>query len=277
MRNIPSPTSPLSELVLPAWGDLCQSSHYTVGWATTRAEIADAQRLRWSVFADELGAKLNSPIKGLDIDIFDGFCEHLLVKDANGCIVGTYRALLPAKAELCGRWYASDEFYLRPLLPYARSALEVGRSCVHADHRNGTVMLMLWKELARLMERNQLKLLFGCASVSMADGGRNALAVAQYISERRMHDHEIMCRPVTGLPLDAPLPAASEAELPPLLKGYLRLGARIGSAPAWDHAFNCADFLVVLRKDQISARYARHFFGAGHKVESAPERKLVAA
>ena len=111
------------------------------------------------------------------------------------------------------------------------------------------------------MERHHLSLLFGCASVSLADGGANALAVWQHMVEKRQLDESISCKPIHALPLDAALPAASSAALPPLLKGYLRLGARVASAPAWDRDFNCADFLIVLRKDHISARYAKHFFG----------------
>ncbi len=238
--------------------------NYSVSWASTPSELRAAQALRWQVFASELGAKLNSPVHGLDIDEFDPFCEHLLVKDGRGEVVGTYRALLPEQAELACGWYSSTEFYLKPLLPQAHRAMEVGRSCVHADHRNGTVMMMLWQALARHMDSHGLDRLFGCVSVpTRADGGRMAASLWQHFVEKQHLDAELFCKPRIPLNVGALDGSMLEAKLvmPPLLKGYLRLGAKIASAPALDESFGCADFLIVLRKEDIAARYARHFFG----------------
>jgi putative hemolysin len=293
MRDLPSPTKPFFSLGLPKWMQAWQQrrparrplgtdgaghkadavaaavqalpgpaqQHYTAAWATSLDEVRETQALRWKVFAEELGARLNSPVRGLDIDPFDAFCDHLLVRDHRGEVVGTYRALRPAQAEACGMWYSSLEFYLKPLFAHAHRSLEVGRSCVHRDHRNGTVMLLLWQELARHMDRHRLDLLFGCASVPMDDGGHGAASLWREFLEKGLVDEAVFCRPRKPLPLEA-LDASQKAEQPPLLKGYLRLGARIASAPAWDRDFNCADFLIVLRKENISPRYARHFFGA---------------
>jgi putative hemolysin len=237
---------------------------YTTCWASNAQELRAAQALRWQVFADELGAKLASPVKGLDIDPFDRFCHHLLVKDASGKVVGTYRALLPEQAELACGWYSSTEFYLKPLLPYAARMMEVGRSCVHPDHRNGTVMMMLWQELARFMDANKLDMLFGCASVpTRADGARMAARIWQHAIDKQMLDTQHFCKPKTPLDIEKLGNVSSNEELvmPPLLKGYMRLGARIASAPALDADFGCADFLIVLRKEDITPRYAKHFFG----------------
>jgi putative hemolysin len=239
-------------------------ANYTVSWASSTQELRAAQALRWQVFAGELGAQLNSPIQGLDIDEFDPFCEHLLVKDERGEVVGTYRALLPEQAELACGWYSSTEFHLKPLLPQAHRAMEVGRSCVHADHRNGTVMMMLWQALARHMDSHGLDRLFGCVSVpTRADGGRMAASLWQHFVEKQHLDTELFCKPRIPLNVQAFDGSTPETKLvmPPLLKGYLRLGAKIASAPALDASFGCADFLIVLRKEDIVPRYARHFFG----------------
>jgi putative hemolysin len=239
-------------------------ANYSVSWASTNEELRAAQALRWQVFAGELGAKLKSPIHGLDIDEFDPFCEHLLVKDEHGEVVGTYRALLPDQAELACGWYSSTEFHLKPLLPQAHRAMEVGRSCVHSDHRNGTVMMMLWQALARHMDSHGLDRLFGCVSVPIrADGGRMAASLWQHFVEKQHLDAELFCKPRIALDVQALDGSTPETKLvmPPLLKGYLRLGAKIASAPALDASFGCADFLIVLRKEDIVPRYARHFFG----------------
>jgi putative hemolysin len=250
--------------IIPAAHEtLLGENAYTAHWASSPEEVRAAQALRWQVFAGEMGAKLNSPVQGLDIDPFDWFCEHLLVKDATGAVVGTYRALLPEQAELACGWYSSTEFYLKPLLPYAERVMEVGRSCVHADHRNGTVMMMLWQELARFMDRQGLDWLFGCVSVpSRADGGRMAASLWQHFNEKQLFDHDVFCKPKTPLDVES-LNGSLDAQvvMPPLLKGYLRLGAKIASAPALDEAFGCVDFMIILRKEDIAPRYAKHFFG----------------
>jgi putative hemolysin len=240
---------------------LARVDGYSASWAETRDEIEQAQRLRWQVFAQELGARLDSPVPGLDIDAFDAWCRHLLVKDSDGRVVGTYRALSPLMAQLCGSHYADGEFDLAALRPFAGRAMEVGRSCVHAEHRNGTVMLLLWQELARTLQRESLDLMFGCASVPLDDGGANARAVWRHIVDKGLLDHAIACAPRQPLPLDAVAEApGATPDIPPLVKGYLRLGARVAGPPAWDREFGCADFLIILRRDHISPRYARHFF-----------------
>jgi putative hemolysin len=153
---------------------------------------------------------------------------------------------------------------LKPLLPHAARVMEVGRSCVHPDHRNGTVMMMLWQELARFMDVHKLDMLFGCASVpTRADGGRMAARIWQHALDKQMLDTDIFCNP--RLPLDIEkhgnAMTSDELVMPPLLKGYMRLGAKIASAPAMDEDFGCADFLILLRKADITPRYAKHFFG----------------
>lgn len=248
----------------PGAPSLNQEHAYSVCWATNTAEIRAAQALRWQVFADEMGASLHSPVRGLDMDVFDPFCEHLLVKDAQGNVVGTYRALLPEKAELACGWYSSTEFHLKPLLPHAERVMEVGRSCVHADHRNGTVMMMLWQELARFMDSQGLDWLFGCASVPVRDDkGRMAANLWRHFIDKQWIDHEVFCKPKHPLDVETMDVSidATQLVMPPLLKGYLRLGAKIASAPALDEQFACADFLILLRKEDIAPRYAKHFFG----------------
>lgn len=258
-----APSTHNTDLTLAAINPVTEHT-YSASWARTGEELRAAQALRWQVFAVEMDARLSSPKPGLDIDPFDRFCEHLLVKDSAGNVVGTYRALLPEQADqLCG-WYSSTEFHLKPLQPHAARVMEVGRSCVHPDHRNGTVMMMLWQELARFMDSRGLDWLFGCASVPMkGDQGLMAASLWQHFVDHQRLDTEVFCKP--RKPLDVEMHNAridaSQLQMPPLLKGYLRLGAAIASAPAVDEQFGCADFLVLLRKQDITPRYARHFFG----------------
>jgi putative hemolysin len=222
------------------------------------SEVAEAQRLRYRVFAEEMGARLSGD-NGRDIDGFDAMCDHLLVRDVDtGEVVGTYRILEPHMAAEAGGYYSAGEFDLTRLLHLAPSMVEVGRSCVDARYRNGTTISLLWAGLAKYMMSRGYEHLIGCASISMADGGYNAAAVYQRLAERYMSPNEYRVFPHTPLPLQA-LSNANEAVMPPLIKGYMRLGAYICGEPAWDPDFNSADLLVMLPISRLTKRYADHF------------------
>lgn len=226
--------------------------------ARTPSEVAEAQRLRYRVFAEEMGAKLVST-DGRDVDGFDALCDHLLVRDMDsGEVVGTYRMLDPHMATEAGGYYSAGEFDLTRLLHLAPSMVEVGRSCVDARYRNGTTISLLWAGLAKYMMSRGFEHLIGCASISMADGGHNAAAVYARLSERYLSPNEYRVFPHTPLPLDA-LATDIEPAVPPLLKGYMRLGAYICGEPAWDPDFNTADLLVLLPISRLTKRYASHF------------------
>jgi putative hemolysin len=231
----------------------------SVGIAADAAERRAAQRLRWKVFAEELGAKLGSAEPGIDQDIFDAYCEHLVVRDGNE-VVGTYRLLPPEGAKKIGLYYSETEFDLIRLRGIRSRMVEVGRSCIAPQYRSGAVIALLWSGLARYMLAHGHGYLGGCASISLADGGRAAATL------RGLDEHlapvEYRVTPRRKLPLQESS-SDSKAQLPPLVKGYLRCGAWVCGEPAWDPEFNCADFFMLLPVARIEARYARHFFGPG--------------
>ncbi|RYY56186.1 MAG: GNAT family N-acetyltransferase [Comamonadaceae bacterium] len=245
-----------------------------VAWARTPAEVREAQRLRFQVFATEVGARLSPPAgtpPGLDVDRFDPHCDHLLVRaGSSGPVVGTYRVLPPDRARVAGGWYGESEFDLAPLQALRPRALELGRSCVHADWRSGGVILAMWSALAAYMVRRGLDSMVGCASIGLAGGPEPALAVWDHLRRTHMAAPAWRVRPWQPLPgaagdadghaddARAPLPAST----PPLLKGYLRCGARVLGPPALDAAFNTADLPLLLRLEDMAPRYRRHLLDA---------------
>jgi putative hemolysin len=237
------------------------ASRYSLLLTTDSDDVRAAQRLRHQVFAGELGAVLHSPEPGLDVDRFDAFCDHLVVReDATGEIVGTYRMLPPARARAAGALYAESEFEMDDLAPLRPSLVETGRSCVHPDHRDGAVVGLAWAGLARYMLLTGNRWLTGCASVPLSDGGAVAAGVRDRVLARHLAPEPHRVRPLR--PWDpAGVSRPRRAQLPPLLRGYLRLGAWVCGAPAHDPDFDCADFLVLLGLDHMDDRYVRYFLG----------------
>ncbi len=232
-----------------------------VGLATSPTEVLEAQKLRYRVFADEMGARLNPRTPGVDRDLYDPFCEHLIVRDEDaGRIVGTYRILSPSASREVGSYYSENEFDLTRLRHLKSRMVEIGRSCIDAEYRSGAVITLLWSGLARYMLENNYDYLIGCASVSMADGGHMAASLYNRLKDEHLCPLEYRVFPRTPLPLAA-LRQDLDAETPPLIKGYLRAGAWICGDPAWDPDFNTADLPVLLPVSRLDARYAKHFMG----------------
>jgi putative hemolysin len=230
-----------------------------VSMARTGAEVEEAQRVRYQVFAEEMGAKLPSANEGLDRDRFDKYCEHLLVRNLqNNKVVGTYRIMPPEQARLAGGYYSETEFDLSSLVNLRDSIVEVGRSCVHSDYRDGATITQLWSGLADYIGKHDHEYLIGCASISMADGGHYAASVYNKIHKLHASPVEYRVTPRCRLPLES-LNQNMEVIIPPLIKGYLRLGAYICGEPAWDADFNCADVFIMLPVERLAARYAKHF------------------
>jgi putative hemolysin len=226
--------------------------------ARTAAEVEEAQRLRYKVFAEEMGAAIGSGNSGLDCDEFDAWCDHLIVRDADTLrVIGTYRILPPDRARALRRVYADAEFDLARLAHIRPSTIEVGRSCVHRDYRNSNAILLLWAGLASYMRRGGYRHLIGCASASLADGGKMAARLRDDMLPY-FTDAEQRVFPRVAFP-HGQIERAAACVMPPLIKGYLRLGARICGEPAWDPDFNTADFLVWLALENLAPRYARHF------------------
>jgi putative hemolysin len=227
--------------------------------ARTQNELEAAQRIRFKVFAEEMGAKLPSAHLGLDIDRFDQFCDHLLVRDhGNEKVVGTYRILPPEQAVKAGGYYSETEFDISRLAHLRDRMVEVGRSCVHEDYRDGATITQLWSGLADYVTKNNHEYLIGCASISMGDGGHYAASVFNKIHKLHAAPAEYRVFPHCRLPLES-LNQNLEVIIPPLIKGYLRLGAYIAGEPAWDPDFNCADVFILMPVSRMNARYTKHF------------------
>jgi putative hemolysin len=229
------------------------TARYSVQVATEGDQVEAAQRLRHHVFAEELGATLHSEIPGLDVDGFDVHCDHLIItEDNSGEVVGTYRMLPPGRTD---RLYSDGEFHLGALAPLRDALVETGRSCVHPDHRTGAVINLMWAGIARYMHLSGRRWLTGCASVPVAD----ATAVWHQVEARHLAPPALRVTPRRPWPI-GPGPDR-RVTMPPLLKGYLRLGAWVCGAPAHDPDFQVADLLVLLSLDRVDPRYMRHFLG----------------
>jgi len=232
---------------------------YTVALARSEEEVREAQRLRYKVFVEELGAHVKTKLQGHDIDHFDPFCEHLIVRESGADrIVGTYRILSPEAARRVGSYYSESEFYINRLQNLRSRMVEVGRSCIHPVHRSGAVITLLWAGLADYMVSNNYEYLMGCASIGMADGGHNAANLFSQIAPAHMAPAEYRSFPLHGLPFER-LANGQPVLVPPLIKGYLRVGAWVCGEPAWDPDFNTADLLLLLPMSRMNPRYMRHF------------------
>lgn len=290
MKELPTPTLALSPIALPR-GSLhprdathvpgngavtsmgqpvvAAGSGLLVTWAKHLDEVRQAQRLRYDVFATEMGATLPTHVPGHDIDLFDDFCEHLLVRHAaTQDVIGTYRVLTPTQAKRAGSFYSDTEFDLTRLRFLREDIVELGRSCVHRDHRQGGVIMALWGALADFMVRNRLHTMIGCASIPMqhdgphgrVGGGHAAASIWHKLKDTHMASVDYHVRPRLPLPVDR-LDTSLDVEPPALVKGYLRLGAKILGAPAWDPDFNAADLPMMMRIADLPLRYRKHFLG----------------
>jgi putative hemolysin len=281
MKDLPMPALPLQGIASRsrrARGSLQQLGEdatadpgpirLEVAWAREEGDVREAQRLRHLVFAEEMGARLSptpgTPL-GLDADVYDPYCEHLLVRasalgNRAGTVIGTYRVLTPTAARRVGGFCSEAEFDLTRLRPLRDKTAELSRCCVHPDHRHGGANLALWGALTEFMACNNLDTMLGCASVSMRDGGRMAASLWRQLRHTHLAPIEWQVRPRLPLPVDD-LARGNPVDLPALIKGYLRCGARILSAPGWDPDFNTADLPMIMRLTELPHRFRRQFLG----------------
>jgi putative hemolysin len=176
-------------------------------------------------------------------------------------LVATTRLLDHRAATSLGRFYSEEEFSLHGLRHLQGSILEIGRTCVAPAYRNGGTIAVLWGELAEVLNEGGYSYLMGCASIPMQDGGIQAQAIMQRLRERYLCTEHLRAEPKMPLPaLD--IPGNVIAEMPPLLKAYMRLGAKICGEPCWDPDFQVADVFILLKRDDLCPRYARHFKAA---------------
>ena len=255
-----------------------------VRFAQSAAEVRAAQKVRYQVFFKEGDAVANAATKlaRRDIDAFDPICDHLLVLDhaasenaaaRTPAVVGTYRLLRQELAEKHGGFYSAAEFDVGELIarhPGLRF-LELGRSCVLAPYRNKRTLELLWHGIGAYTAQNQPDVMIGCASLDGTDPEQLALALsflhhfarapeqwhAQAVAHRRVE--------MNLIPKDAIDPKRALRVLPPLIKGYLRLGAYIGDGAVIDHQFGTTDVLIVLPVKKITARYMAHFQASGQR------------
>ncbi len=265
MNRSPIVTHALSHAPVLQRPQRAAAPRLSVSWAKSESEVREAQALRYQVFAVEMGARLPTPKQapaGLDIDLFDAYCEHVLVRaDAEdgepGPVVGTYRVLTPTAAKRAGGLYSDTEFDLTRLRSLRPRVAEIGRSCVHADHRSGGAILSLWGALAEFLARNGLDTVIGCASVSMRDGGHFAASLWKQLAATHLAPIDCRVRPRLPLPVEH-LRQDLQVEPPALIRGYLRCGAKLMGEPAWDPDFNTADLPLLLRTADLPARFRRH-------------------
>ncbi|KJS53605.1 GNAT family N-acetyltransferase [Streptomyces rubellomurinus] len=267
---VPAPRRPSAPAPVPASAPEAAPAAYTVSLARDEDDVRAAQRLRHQVFAAELGAVLHSPLAGLDVDPFDEYCDHLLVREGeHGTVVGTYRLLRPEAARRAGRLYSDGEFDLSALAPLRPGLVELGRSCIHPDHRgNGAVINLMWGGIARYLADTGNTWVGGCCSIDLADGGATAARVWDTVSARYLAPAEYRVTPrrrwdATGVP------RAAQGALPSLLRGYLRLGAWVCGEAAHDPDFGCADLYVLLSLERTDPRYLRHFLSGAASLGSS--------
>lgn len=254
-------------------GILATAPRFTVKFARSNDEMLEMQRLRYQIFAGEMGAQIDDDGTRLDRDAFDIYCRHLYVRENNsGAIVACTRILTDDRADDAGGFYSAAEFDLAALGQLPGRTMEIGRTCVAAEHRSGAVIALLWSGIAGLIEREGFDYLFGCASIGLADGGASARSILDQLRAEHLAPPYRRVRPLRPLPASGQRPA-EPARLPPLLKAYVSLGAKVCGEPCWDPDFNCADVFMLLNVLDLDPRYARRFFGRDNV--RAPETALA--
>jgi putative hemolysin len=251
---------------------------YSLVLSTDPTLIEAAQRLRYDVFTNEPGFSLNGQDTGFDADRFDEHCDHLLVREDNsGELVGCYRMLSPTGAVAAGGLYTATEFDIRALDPLRPSLVEMGRAVVRNDHRNGAVVLLMWAGILAYLDRCGYDYVTGCVSVPVAtDGeppGTQIRGVRDFVLRRHAAPQHYQVHPLRPVIIDGrtldDIPAPARPAIPPLMRGYLRLGAQICGEPAHDADFGVGDFPALLDKRQADTRYLRRLRSVSAAAEAA--------
>jgi L-ornithine Nalpha-acyltransferase len=245
----------------------------TVRLADREEDIGNAQRLRFDVFYQERGAHAEtaSHDRGLDEDPFDPACDHLLVEDhAMGAprLVGTYRLLRQSIAERRGGFYSASEYNIGAIAGTVGETLELGRSCVAPAYRDAGTIQMLWRGIASYLQQHSVATLFGCASFHGIDPDAHADTLS-YLAHNHLAPAGLRARALDAryvemarLPIGGYDPRTAMRRLPPLIKGYLRVGAMVGDGAVIDHQFNTVDIFMVMPVERIGARYLDRFGAA---------------
>jgi putative hemolysin len=246
-----------------------ESGPFVVKLAENAAEVDQALRLRYRVFNQEQGKGLESASDhGRDVDEFDDFCLHLVVVEkATARVVGTYRLHLGIVAGSEKGFYSSREYDIRGIEKIGLQCLELGRSCVDPEFRQGVAVSLLWQGVAEVLMRSRLRYLLGCVSLDTVDPVVG-WALSHYLEQKHSRSTLLTALPWPAFVLPCPAGAQIDAmvakgglqkHIPPLFKGYLRLGANLCGEPAIDREFGTIDFLILVDTSRVPERYQRHF------------------
>jgi L-ornithine Nalpha-acyltransferase len=245
---------------------------FEVRLAKTTEEIDAAQALRYRIFYEEMQAKPSPETAaiGRDVDDFDEVCDHLLVLDRRRgegpeSIVGTYRLIRRPAAAQMGRFYSSAEYDIQKMIDYPGEVLEVGRSCIAKDARNTATMQMLWRGIALYAYHYGVQVMFGCASFPGTDPSQHAQAMS-CLYHHHLAPPEIRARALAHryvkmdmLERDSYDARKAMARVPPLIKGYLRLGGFVGDGAVIDSQFNTTDVFIIVKTELVTEKYIRHY------------------
>lgn len=275
---------PLSEAtdIDAALGAL-QTGRLAIRLAKSDADVDAAQALRYRVFYEEMAAHPTAETARLkrDFDPFDDVCDHILVTDDSigdgaDAVVATYRLLRGSVAASFGRFYTASEYDISNLIGLPGEILELGRSCVDARIRNRPTMQLLWRGIAAYVFHHDISLMFGCASLHGTDPGALALPLS-YLYHFHLAPPAFRTTALPDLYVDMKFlppdeidPKAALAALPPLVKGYLRLGGFIGDGAVIDEQFNTTDVCVVVKTDLVTEKYYRHYRRTTSETGPAP-------
>ncbi|MFA4994985.1 MAG: GNAT family N-acyltransferase [Bdellovibrionales bacterium] len=250
--------------------------------AETADDVERAQELRYKIFYEEMGAKATPEMAsvGRDFDKYDEHCDHLLIfdharKDKNP-VIGTYRLIRRDAAKKCGGFYSSSEYDVSRLVAYPGEILELGRSCIDSEYRTRPVMQLLWRGLGHYIASHNIALMFGCASLPGTDP--KALKVPlSYLYHHHLAPPALLTRALPERYVDMKIlpreafdpdtafeelkldPRGGNNSLPPLIKGYIRVGGFVGDGAVIDYQFNTTDICIIVKTDLMTRRYKKHY------------------
>ena len=243
----------------------------TLRLAETEADVHAAQRLRYRIFCEEMGAAANLAVQQQkrDFDKFDDACYHLLVIDNNRVgdarVVGTYRILTRSNMPSVGNFYTETEYNIDPLKRFEGEIMELGRSCVEQQYRTRPVIQLLWQGIGSFVAAKDIKLMFGCASFHGVNIREHIHAIS-YLYHYHLAPEEIRATALPEhytsmnlMPKEEVVPRAALNALPPLIKGYIRVNGHVGDGAVLDYAYNTCDVSIVVRTDQIKERYTSRY------------------
>ncbi len=250
--------------------------------ANSIEDIEAAQRLRYKIFYEEMGAKATPEMQALrlDFDKHDEVCDHLLLidhaRDDGDAVIGTYRLIRREAAEKCGGFYSSAEYDISRLQAYPGEILELGRSCIDPDYRTGAVMQLLWRGLSVYLARHNVALMFGCASLPGTDPQEHKVPLS-YLYHHHLAPPALRTKALPERYIDMKMlpreafdpntvfeelrldPRGGNNSLPPLIKGYMRVGGFVGDGAVIDDQFNTTDVCIIVKTDLMTRRYKKHY------------------